>query len=141
MDTNQPAHVLVCVTDQTCCRRLITAGAAIAEKLNVPVKVISVQPEGLVSKRASEALQVLYNISAKLGAEMTVYFNDNPALTVAVHARQTNAIHIVSGAPGPNSNMFIETIKGLLPEIPLSVVDADEHLITFPGMPASVSHP
>lgn len=141
MDINQPAHVLVCVTDQTSCRRLITAGVAIAEKLQVPVKVVSVQPEGLVSKKASEALQVLYNISAKLGADMTVYFSDDPALTVAVHARQAGAIHIVSGAPGANSNLFIEMIKGLLPEVPLSVVDADEHMVTFPGVPAQVALP
>lgn len=139
MDNEQPANVLVCVTDQTSCRRLIMAGAAIAEKYNVPVKVVSVQPEGLVSPKAAEALQVLYNISAKLGADMTVYFNDDPALTVAVHARKSNAMHIVSGSPGANSNLFIETIKGLLPELPLSIVDVDEHIVTFPGLSSAVS--
>ncbi len=139
MENEQPANVLVCVTDQPSCRRLILAGAAIAEKLQAPVKVVSVQPAGLVSPRNAEVLQILYNISAKLGADMTVYFSDEAALTVAVHARQTNAIHIVSGAPGANSNLFIETIKGLLPELPLSIVDEDEHIVTFPGVASTVS--
>ena len=139
MENDQPANVLVCVTDQPSCRRLILAGAAIAEKLQVPVKVVSVQPAGLVSPRNAEDLQILYNISAKLGADMTVYFSDEAALTVAVHARQTNAIQIVSGAPGTNSNLFIETIKGLLPELPLSIVDEDEHIVTFPGVATKVS--
>ena len=139
MDQDQPANVLVCVTDQPSCRRLILAGASIAEKMGAPVKVVCVRPEGLVSPKTAEALQVLYNISGKLGADMTVYFNDDPALTVAVHARQTNAVHIVSGAPGATSNLFIETVKGLLPELPLSIVDADEHIVTVPGVPSQVS--
>ena len=139
MDHEHPANVLVCVTDQPSCRRLIVAGASIAQRLELPLKVVCVRPEGLVSPKTAEALQVLYNISGKLGADMTVYFNDDPALTVAVHARQINAAHIVSGAPGANSNLFIETVKGLLPELPLSIVDANEHIVTFPGVPFQVS--
>lgn len=38
---------------------------------------------GLVSAKTAETLQTLYNISSRLGAEMTVYFNDDPALTAA----------------------------------------------------------
>ena len=64
---------------------------------------------------------------------MTVYFNDSPALTVAVHARQINAVHIVSGSPGTDSNTFIETIKGLLPETPMTIVDNEQQMITFPS--------
>ena len=82
-------------------------------------------------------MQTLYNIAGKLGAEMTVYFNDEPALTAAVHARKTNAVHIVSGSPGAQSNLFVETIKSLLPEVPLSVVDENEQMLTFPAMSAS----
>lgn len=63
---------------------------------------------------------------------MTVYFNDSPALTVAVHARQTTP-SIVSGSPGTDSNTFIETIKGLLPETPMTIVDNEQQMITFPS--------
>ena len=114
MDHEHPANVLVCVTDQPSCRRLIVAGASIAQRLELPLKVVCVRPEGLVSPKTAEALQVLYNISGKLGAD-------------------------ISGAPGANSNLFIETVKGLLPELPLSIVDADEHIVTFPGVPSQVS--
>ena len=103
----------MCVTDQPSCRRLILAGDAIAQKYNVPVKVVTVLKPGLVSSKTADVLQTLYNIAGRLGADMTVYFNDSPALTVAVHARQINAVHIVSGSPGTDSNTFIETIKGL----------------------------
>ncbi len=139
MQTDNPAgqaNVLVCVTDQPSCRRLILAGHAIAQKYQATVKVVTVLKPGLVSPRTADALQTLYNIAGRLGAEMTVYFNDSPALTVAVHARQINAIHIVSGSPGANSNAFLEMIKGLLPETPVSIVDEDEQIITFPAFPS-----
>ena len=138
MQTENPAHVLVCVTDQPSCRRLIMAGDAIAQKYHVPVKVVTVLNPGLVSAKTADVLQTLYNIAGRLGAEMTVHFNDSPALTVAVHARQNNAIHLVSGSPGTNSNLFIETIRGLLPEIPVSIVDDEQHMLTFPAFPSSV---
>mgnify|MGYP002567567580 CR=1 FL=1 len=132
-----PANVLVCVTDQPSCRRLILAGDAIAKKYNMPVKVVTVLKPGLVSPKTAEVLQTLYNIAGRLGAEMTVLFNDSPLLTIAVHARQTNAAHIVGGSsPSSESSPFIETLKGLLPEIPISIVDEEEQIITFPAFAA-----
>ncbi len=139
MNENQSANVLVCVTDQLSCERLIRAGAALAQEYGVPVHVLSVLPEGLVSPQTSKVLQNLYDIASSLGAEMTFYFNNEPALTAAVHARQTGALHLVSGAPGADSNLFIETIKGLVPELPLSVVDADGRLFTFPAVSPAAS--
>ena len=141
MNTENPAgqaNVLVCVTDQPSCRRLILAGDAIAQKYQVPVKVVTVLKPGLVSSKTADVLQTLYNIAGRLGAEMTVYFNDSPALTVAVHARQTNAVHIVSGSPGTDGNTFIETIKGLLPKTPMTIVDNEQRMITFPSFPSSL---
>ena len=139
MKTQQAANVLVCVTDQLSCERLIRAGAAVAETYGVPVKVLSVLPEGLVSQKTADTLQSLYDTASALGAEMTFYFNDEPALTAAVHASKTGAVHMISGTPGVDSNLFVETIKGLIPEMPISVVDADGRLFTFPALSAAVS--
>ena len=137
LSSQSSANVLVCVTDQPSCRRLILAGDTIARRSGIPVKVVTILPPGTVSARTADTLQTLYNIAGKLGAEMTVYFNDEPALTAAVHARKTNAVHIVSGSPGAQSNLFVETIKSLLPEVPLSVVDKNEQMLPFPAMSAS----
>ena len=137
LSSQSSANVLVCVTDQPSCRRLILAGDTIARRSGIPVKVVTILPPGTVSARTADTLQTLYNIAGKLGAEMTVYFNDEPALTAAVHARKTNAVHIVSGSPGAQSTLFVATIKSLLPEVPLSVVDENEQMLTFPAMSAS----
>ena len=53
MDHEHPANVLVCVTDQPSCRRLIVAGASIAQRLELPLKVVCVRPEGLVSPKTA----------------------------------------------------------------------------------------
>lgn len=91
MKTEKPASVLVCVTDQPSCRRLILAGVEIAKTYGASVQVVSIQPEGLVSPLTANALQNLYDVSSSLGAEMTVYFNNEPALTAAVHAQQNRS--------------------------------------------------
>ena len=43
---------------------------------------------------------------------MHFYFNSEPALTIAVHARKTGSEHIVSGKPDADSSLFIETLRG-----------------------------
>ena len=139
MVQENPGCVLVCVTVQPSCRRLIVAGRALAEQYGVPLRVVSVLPKRLVSPKTADALQTLYNISGKLGAEMTVFFNDEVALTVAVHARQSEVVHLVSGMPEADSNTFVGTIRELLPEIPLSLVDQDGQMFTFPSLVPSVS--
>ena len=94
MNENKPASVLVCVTDQLSSRRLILAGARIAEQYNARVRVVSILPEGLVSEKTADTLQKLYDVSGSLGAEMTVFFNNEPALTAAVHASQIGAVSL-----------------------------------------------
>ncbi len=126
--------VLVCVTDQPSCHRLIMAGKTIAEQYGLPLQVVSVLPPRLVSDKTAQALQTLHNISSKQGADMTVFFNESPAVTIAVHARQCGAVHLVSGTPGADNTMFLATLRELLPEIPLSLVDTDGQLITFPAL-------
>jgi K+-sensing histidine kinase KdpD len=127
-------NVLVCVTDQPTSERLIRVGASIAQDNNIALNVVCVLPKGFVSENTSAILQNLYDTANTLGAEMFFYFNSEPALTIAVHAKKKGTVHIVSGKPGANSNMFIETIKGLLPQLPISIVDSDNRIFTIPAV-------
>ncbi len=137
-DLNPEDNVLVFVTAQPSCYRLIQAGAAIAETYHMPLKVVTIQPPESLSKHSTDSLQVLYNISGKLGAEMTILFHEDAALSAAVHVRQTNAKHIVSGAPGGQSQLFIEAVRELVPDIPWTIVDDQQQVVTFPPL-ATVS--
>lgn len=119
MNTENPAgqaNVLVCVTDQPSCRRLILAGDAIAQKYQVPVKVVTVLKPGLVSSKTADVLQTLYNIAGRLGAEMTVYFNDSPALTVAVHAGRPMPCTLSAVRREPTATPLLKPSRGFCPK-------------------------
>lgn len=133
-DANQGC-VMVCITDQPGCHALMAYAAQIAKEKAVPLIAITVLKTGLVSEYTADRLQTMYNIAGRHGAQLLVLFNDAPALTVAVAVRQNDAVHLVVGAPGPGSNRFIETIKGIVPEIPLTIVGDDQKsTITLPAL-------
>lgn len=134
MEKQTQRAVLVFVTDQPDCKRLIEAGDRLAREYGVPLRVLSIRPTAPMTEYSASRLQVLYDLSGKLGAEMTVIFHDDVILTAAVYAKKLGAVHIVSGSPGAHSALFIEGVRQCIPEIPWSVVDASDRLITFPPM-------
>lgn len=120
--------VLVCVTSQPDCERLIRAGKKIAEEQRAPLQVVSVQRAEECFQPDSEALEYLHQQAKAVNAEMTVYFNDSPAITAAVHAVKENAVNIVMGFPKENSAHFVEDVHMLAPDIPISMVDGDDKI-------------
>lgn len=123
---NKQPCVMVCVTPQHSCARLIEAGAGIAEREGVPLKVISVfrESSGLNANEGG-ALETLFECAKNFDASMNVYFNDSPALVIAVAAKKNNAVTLVTGFPAEGSSGFIARIHELLPELPITMVDND----------------
>lgn len=119
---------MVCVTPQQSCARLIEAGARIAAQENLPLSVISVFKEknGLNANEGG-ALENLFECAKKYNAGMNIYFNDSPALVVAVSAKKNNASTLVTGFPAEGSSGFIARIHEILPELPITMVDNDSN--------------
>ena len=119
---------MVCVTPQHSCARLIEAGARIAAQENLPLSVISVFKEknGLNANEGG-ALENLFECAKKFNAGMNIYFNDSPALVVAVSAKKNNASTLVTGFPAEGSSGFIARIHEILPELPITMVDNDSN--------------
>lgn len=119
---------MVCVTPQQSCARLIEAGARIATQENLPLSVISVFKEknGLNANEGG-ALENLFECAKKFNAGMNIYFNDSPALVVAVSAKKNNASTLVTGFPAEGSSGFIARIHEILPELPITMVDNDSN--------------
>ncbi len=115
--------VLVCVTAQSSCEVLIYKGRLIAEELGCPLEVVSVQSIDMTADDRASALDTLYSISKKSSADIVVYYNDNPAETVALHARRSRAIHILTGLPADTKGGFIKELERLLPGVPITSVD------------------
>lgn len=122
------AHVLVCVTQQSSCERLIEAGASIAKSHDMQLSVINVQPEKDSYSPDPQAMEHLYGVCKKFGAEMNVYFSDAPAVVTAVHAKKNNAKIVTVGFPGEKSSRFIAEIRMLLPETVITMVDSDKKI-------------
>ena len=119
---------MVCVTQQQSCARLIEAGARIAKEEHIPLSVVSVFKESSgLNANDGGALENLFECSQKYNAAMNIYFNDSPALVIAVVAKKNNASTLVTGFPAEGSSGFIARIHEILPELPITMVDGNSN--------------
>ena len=118
--------VVACVTEQDSCTRLIETGARIAAEENLPLIVMSVFKESNgLNANAGGALEKLFECAKKFDAQMNIYFNNSPALVVAVASKKLGAVNLVTGFPQEGSSGFIASIHEILPELPITMVDKD----------------
>ena len=129
--------VLVCVTPQSECERLIKAGALIAKEKELPLEVLSVfhQKDGF--NPDPTVLEKLYRCAKEEKAQMSVYFNDSPALVTAVHAKKKGCVDIVVGFPKEQSNQFVPTLRAIVPDITISMVDVEDNGKIYRMIPKS----
>ena len=119
------AAILVCVTGQHDCDRLIRAGRKLAGENSVPLHVLCVQQASAGFETSCEELEYLRQTARDAKAEMTVIFDDDAALVAVGFVKQINATHIVTGMAEAPVNGFIEIIHKLLPKVPISMVARD----------------
>ena len=119
---------MVCVTPQQSCTRLIEAGARIAKEEKLPLEVISVfkQSSGM-NANEDGALENLFECVKKYNASMNIFFNDSPALVVAVASKKHRAANLITGFPADGSSGFIAHIHEILPELPITMVDNESN--------------
>lgn len=109
--------VLVCVTVQKECERLILAGKRLADNGNIALKVLHVmQPDAspLGNPDAQEALNALYGLSRKAGAEMTLLYNADVRAAIVDFAHQVNAVCVVVGSDKQGGWAMAEALEDLL---------------------------
>ncbi len=120
--------VLVCVTGQKTCDRLIKAGAQLAAQLSAPLLVVHVAPVGaplLGSSTQSEALNYLYSLSCEVGAEMAVLRAPDTLERLIQYAQEQHVAHIVIGAgrpDGPDQRDVASLLMIRLPHVHVHVV-------------------
>lgn len=88
--------ILVCVTSQTSCERLIRAGSKLLED-SQQLRVLSIQPRSQANGNP-DALEHLFSVSTDVGAEMAVYYSDNPVDTAKMYINRHPIVKIVVGA-------------------------------------------
>ena len=118
--------VLVCVTNQRDCVRLIEAGIKIAGNIeNSSVCVFSVRPQNAAGQELGEALEFLRQQAISNNADMMIAFDNDAVSATAAYVKELNAIQIVTGIAGNGTSGFIDTLRNKIPDTIISMVSKD----------------
>lgn len=124
MSKNEPL-IMVCVTQQLSCERLINFGAKLAEHRAGRLLVVSVKPpEDSHDIDMGETLDYLFALSKQAGAELAVLYHDSPALAIAHLAKMRDVDFVVTGvAPDNEFSGFHKQLTSSLLHASLLVID------------------
>jgi len=93
-------NILVCVTQQKNCERLIKKAAEIGKPAGAQIHVLHVARENinfLSGNSDSEALEYLFRCSKAVGANLTVIKSDNVIKAIADYVKENNIDCIILG--------------------------------------------
>lgn len=117
-------NILVCVTKQKTCERLIKAASQLmAEDGNLHVLHVAKNSWNILDNaRESEALEYLFKISKLYNAEMTMLRDDNISKTIADFARRNDIDLVVLGASlNAKENKFFKQLRVLLKDTDIEI--------------------
>ncbi len=124
---SSPQNILVCVTQQITCERLILKAAEYRNELKGELFVIHVAKNEwnfLDKIKEGEALEYLFKISKSVGANLSVLKSDNIVQTIVDFAKENKITHIVMGK-SPNDhkeNNFYTELKSMLDDIEIHII-------------------
>ena len=122
-----PCHLLVCVTQQKTCERLIQKAELLRKEISGRLFVIHVAKSEwsfLDNKKEGEALEYLFGISKSIGADLAVLRSDDIVHTIVEFIKE-NKISIVVVGESPNDhteNNFIKELKRLVSHIEVQII-------------------
>ena len=120
--------VLVCVTGQKSCERLIVMGSRLAAQEKQPLVVMHVARSGdhvLGYKNEAEALEYLFGISSQYGADMFVKKSDDVVSAIEREAKDRKATVLVAGRASNYSGWdLLDELRGRLPDVRFEIQGA-----------------
>lgn len=122
MRAEKKPSVLVCVTGQYDCDRLIEAGFEEAVEQGWDLHVLCVHTPVNDLSYLSDEIEYLYRTAKDLGADMTISFSSNAPSCAADFARKINAKRLITGMPDNRPNGFVITVQELLPRLQINMV-------------------
>ena len=117
--------VVVCVTDQQSCVRLIHEGSRISREKDLDLHVLSVVPLKVAPRSCGEALEYLFSASRDVGAEMTVFYNTDVLPTILDFLEKKRATDVVLGEGDLSAGGFMDSL--------LSHTQANLHVVDKKG--------
>jgi K+-sensing histidine kinase KdpD len=118
--------VMVCVTHQRTCDRLISRGVEINEGLDTPIYVVHCVQTGrnfLGNPYEGEALEYLFTAAQIAGGELTLLRKDDVDDALVDFARSHDIGLIVMGSsPGQHGETIITRLQRRLPDVRFEIV-------------------
>ena len=125
--------VLVCVTGQRTCDRLIRRGQDISQKFALPLTVLHVRTAYktmMGNEDVSASLNYLYGLAREAEAEMEILSPDGRDVptVICAYAKAHNARFLVLGTGRKNGadSALVASIRKLAPETELDIVEVGE---------------
>lgn len=120
-------NILVCVTQQKTCERLIRKAAELKDEYKCELYVLHVAKENwnfLDNSKEGEALEYLFGISKSVGANLTVLKSDQIIQSIYRFAVDNNIDCILMGEPPSDhkENRFSNELKKLLSGVEIKVI-------------------
>ena len=123
---HQQSIVMVCVTRQRSCVRLVERGEALAAEQNIPLHVVHAVKIGenfLGNADEGEALEYLFTVAQLSGGELSMLRCEDVESTLVDYAKVHSAAVLVMGSsPANDENSFCGHMKQLLPDVKIEVV-------------------
>jgi K+-sensing histidine kinase KdpD len=123
-------RIMVCVTQQKTCERLIKKGSNVRDQLGGELFIIHAAMNGvnfLGNSKEGDALEYLFGISKSVGADLTVLRSDNIVKTLTGFAKENKITNIILGESPQNSseNNIINELKHRLPSVDIYIMPSD----------------
>lgn len=130
MSRQQPL-IMVCVTQQLSCERLVYFGEKLAAHRGGRLMVVSVKPSREArSPEVGETLEHLFSLAKHAAAELDVLYHDFPAEAIAELARERGVDCVVAGvSPDNGLGSFHEQLSSGLLHASLLVIDDGGNLV------------
>ncbi len=118
--------VMVCVTRQRTCARLVECGEEIARARNLPLHIVHAVKTGenfLGNAIEGEALEYLFTAAQLAGGSLAMLRADDVEGSLETYAKAHNASVVVLGAsPNTSGDSFVSHLQRRLPGIQVEIV-------------------
>lgn len=129
MVDNYSRSTIVCVTDQMSCERLIQAGKKVADATHTTFLVINVERSSLEGN--SVAIEHLFSVSRAYGAQMSVYYGEDPLAIMGECFVSSKACHVLTGMP-QGEDSILHRLWRKYPSINFYTVDFQNRIESVP---------